>query len=65
MGIFSTGRRSGPRKFDYEPRHYDPEKDEKLKRRMRIRSRTRRGNSPGLLYLGVMLILVVAIYYAL
>lgn len=63
MGLFTSNRR-GPRRFDYEPRYYNPEKDEKMKRRMRIRSRSRNRSTPGLLYLGIMLVLVLLVYNA-
>lgn len=41
MGIFMPGRRAQPRRFSYEPRYYSPEKDDNIKRRMRIQSRAR------------------------
>jgi len=66
MGLFSAGR--GPRSFDYNPRHYDPDEDEdrQLKRRMEARrSRNRRGNPTGLLYLLALLLLTLFIYQAL
>lgn len=39
MGVISPNRR-GPRRFSYEPRYYNPEKEQSLKRRMRIQSRS-------------------------
>lgn len=66
MGLFSSGR--GPRKFDYEPRHYNPEEDDDrdLKRRMRSRRKRSERDSPmGLLYLAGLLLLTLFIYQAL
>ena len=66
MGIFIPSRRSKPRRFSYEPRYYDPTKDESLKRRMRIHSRARRRRSPlGLIYFAVLLFFAIYIYNAL
>ena len=66
MGIFVPKRRSKPRRFSYEPRYYDPSKDESLKRRMRIHSRARRRRSPlGLIYFVVLLFFAIYIYAAL
>ena len=70
-GSFTGGRRNKPRKFDYEPRFYDPDEDEqkkrseKIKRRMRIKSRTRRGKSTSLLYLLILLAFTIYLYFAL
>lgn len=61
MGIIG-GRRRKPRKFDYEPRFYDPQKEEDLKRRMRIGRESRRRNSSSLLYLLGLLIFTLYIY---
>ena len=66
MGIFVPRRRSKPRRFSYEPRYYDPTKDESLKRRMRVHSRARRRRSPlGLIYFVVLLFFAIYIYNAL
>ena len=46
MGLFLPGRRVRNKRFDYEPRFYDPKKDEKLKKRMRIQAHNRRRRSP-------------------
>ncbi len=65
MGIFiPTNRRVRNRRFSYEPRYYDPEKEERLKRRIRIksRSRARRRNPAGLIYFLVMLAMVIYVY---
>lgn len=63
MSLFGSSRK--PRRFDYEPRFYNPEKDEKLKKRMRIKSQTRSRhsrNAPGLIYLCFLLMLVLFMY---
>ncbi len=66
MGLFIRNRKVKPRRFSYEPRHYDPTKDESLKRRMRIHSRARRRRSPvGLLYFLALLLFAIYIYNAL
>ena len=66
MGLFVSSKRAKPRRFTYEPRHYDPKKDESLKRRMRIHSRARRRRSPvGLLYFFALLLFAIYIYNAL
>jgi len=66
MGLFIPNRKVKPRRFTYEPRHYDPSKDESLKRRMRIHSRARRRRSPvGLLYFLALLLFAIYIYNAL
>ena len=66
MGLFIPNRKVKPRRFSYEPRHYDPSKDESLKRRMRIHSRARRRRSPvGLLYFLALLLFAIYIYNAL
>ncbi len=66
MGLFIPDRKVKPRRFSYEPRHYDPKKEESLKRRMRIRSRARRKRSPvGLLYFAALLLFAIYIYNAL
>ena len=66
MGVFSGKRKTRPRAFKYEPRYYDPTRDESLKRRMRIKSRARRRRSPlALLYLLALLLFAVYIYNAL
>ena len=48
MGLLTPGRRVRPKRFDYEPRFYDPKKEEKLKKRMRVkRLSTAKRRSPG------------------
>ena len=66
MGLFTPSNKAKPRRFDYEPRYYDPSKDERLRRRIRIQSRARRRRSPiGLLYLAGLLLFAIYIYNAL
>ena len=57
MSIFPPGSRAKHRRFSYEPRFYDPKKDEDLKRRMRIKSLSRRKRrSPAGIILFVLLL---------
>ena len=65
MGLFVPSRKAKPRRFSYEPRYYDPTKDESLKRRMRIHSKARRRSPLGLLYFLVFLFFAIYIYGAL
>ena len=71
MSLFTGGKRKKPRGFDYEPRYYDPEEDEekqrseRVKKRMRIKSKTRRGKSTSLLYLLALLGFTVYLYLVL
>ncbi len=64
MGIFIPRRRVKHRRFDYEPRYYNPEKDESIKRRMRIKSRARhkRRSKLDMLYLLILLLFAMFIY---
>jgi hypothetical protein len=54
-----------PRRFDYEPRYYDPTEDNRFKRRLRFTSSTRRGRRPPFLFLAILLMLVMIVYLAL
>ena len=66
MGLFIPSRRARPRQFSYEPRYYNPEKDESIKRRMRIQGRTRRRRSPAtLIYFAALLIMALYLYFVL
>ena len=58
------GRRARPRKFSYEPRFYDPTKDDRLKRRMRAaRPGVRRKSSqPAFIAVGLGLLLALYLY---
>ena len=62
MSLFMPGRRVKHRRFSYEPRFYNPERDEKLKRRIRVHSRARRRRPAGLIYFLLLLVMVVYIY---
>jgi hypothetical protein len=62
MGLFMPGRRAKPRRFSYEPRYYNPEKDDKLRRRLRIHGRARRRRPTGILFLLVLLGFAIYIY---
>lgn len=63
MGLL-FGRKPRPRRFDYTPRYYDPRKDEKLKRRMRVHRRVRRRSPIALFYFAALLITALYIYMA-
>lgn len=66
MGLFTPSRKATPRRFSYEPRFYDPSKDESLKRRMRVHARARRRRSPiALFYFIALLLMAFYIYNAL
>lgn len=63
MGLFTPGRRSQPRRFSYEPRYYNPDHDDSIKRRMRIQSAARsKRRSSGFLQLVILLVLAVYFY---
>ena len=57
-------RRVQPRRFQYDPRFYDPKKDERLKRRMRVeRSRARpKTKQPQFIAVGLALLLALYLY---
>lgn len=52
----------GPRHFSYEPRFYNPKKEEDLKRRMRVKSLTRPKRRNPLRIIIFMLLLAMASY---
>jgi hypothetical protein len=54
--------RRAPRRFDYEPRYYDKAEDDRLKRRMRVPVKGRRGRHPGLIWLLLVLVIALLIY---
>ncbi len=64
--MFSQFRRgrAKPRKFSYEPRFYDPTKDDRLKRRMRsARPRVRpKSMQPKFIAVGLGLVLALYLY---
>ncbi|MDX1420143.1 MAG: hypothetical protein R3181_09260 [Rubricoccaceae bacterium] len=55
-------RRAQPRRFSYEPRFYDPKKDERLKRRMRVERNRARPKTKQPHFIAVGLGLVAALY---
>jgi hypothetical protein len=61
--LFSR-RRVQPRRFNYEPRFYDPSKDDRLKRRMRAaRPRERpKTKQPAFIAVGLGLLVVLYLY---
>lgn len=66
MGLFSAGR--GPRSFDYQPRHYNPEEDDDrdIRRRMNSRRTREAQNRPlSLLFFLALLFLTLLLYYSL
>lgn len=67
MSIFARGSRKNPRRFSYDPRYWDPRKDEDLKKRMRIRSLSRRKkrNPQGVIFFIILLALAIYAYVAL
>jgi len=66
MGLFTPSRRRKPKRFDYEPRFYNPEKEEDLKRRMRVKRRKNRQRSPlSILYLIGLLVFALFIMQSL
>ncbi len=63
MSIFiKTGRR--PRSFSYEPRYYDPKREENIKSRMRIKSKSRakRRSPAGIIFFFLLLAMAYYIY---
>jgi hypothetical protein len=66
MGLFTPSRRRKPKRFTYEPRFYNPDKEEDLKRRMRVKRRKKRQRSPlSILYLIGLLSFAVFLMYSL
>jgi hypothetical protein len=64
MGLFVPGRKVSPKRFDYEPRYYNPKKEENLRKRLRIQTRTRsnRRSPAGIIYFLLLLGMAVYIY---
>ncbi|MFT5144817.1 MAG: hypothetical protein ACI80V_001774 [Rhodothermales bacterium] len=65
MGIFTAGRKASFKRFSYEPRFWDPSKEESLKRRMRMKSNVRRGKPARFVYVIMALVLAFWIYLTL
>mgnify|MGYP006300890799 CR=1 FL=1 len=64
MSIIGGSKRK-PRKFDYDPRFYDPSKEEDIKRRLRVRRKSNRRDPTSLLYLLGLLVFTIYIYLSL
>lgn len=64
MGIFIPSKQRTNRRFSYEPRYYNPEKEQKLRQRMQIqrRSLSKRRDKTGLLYFLMLLGLAFFVY---
>ncbi|GMQ82067.1 MAG: hypothetical protein BMS9Abin05_1508 [Rhodothermia bacterium] len=63
MGLFIQGKNKGNRRFSYEPRFYNPEKEERLRRRIQVKRMTgRRRNSLGLIIFGILAAMVFYVY---
>jgi hypothetical protein len=60
--MLTPRHRPKARKFNYEPRFYDPSEDEKKKERVRFDSKTRRGKQPAFIAIAVLLLLVLYVY---
>lgn len=65
MGLFTPNKRATYRRFTYEPRFYNPEKDEKLRKRIRVGRQTRRRGPAGVIYFALILIVVLYMYITL
>lgn len=63
MGLFIPNKRAKHRRFDYEPRFYDPKRDQDIKHRMRVMSKARRRRGPArAVYIALLLILAIYLY---
>lgn len=63
MGLFIQGKKASNRRFSYEPRFYNPEKEERLKRKIRVKRLARRRRDPlGLIIFGILFAMVLYIY---
>lgn len=60
--MLSPRHRPKNRKFQYEPRFYDPKDDERKKQRIRFQSKTRRGRQPAFVVVAVLLLLALYVY---
>lgn len=64
MSIIGGSKRK-PRRFDYDPRFYDPSKEDDIKRRLRVRRKSSRRDPTSLLYLLGLLVFTIYIYLSL
>ena len=63
MGLFIQGKKVRNKKYDYEPRYYNPKKEEKLKQRMRFTAPNKRRRSPvGLIYFVLLCAMAIYVY---
>lgn len=63
MGLFIPNRKVRNKRFDYEPRFYDPKKEERLRQRMRIKRVTgKRRNTSGIIYFTILFAIVIYVY---
>ncbi len=63
MGLFTPNRNIRRKKFEYEPRFYDPKKDEKIKQRMRVQRLTgKRRKSSGIIYFVILFAMALYVY---
>ncbi len=63
MGLFIPNKRATHRRFDYEPRFYDPKREQDIKHRMRVGGKARRRPGPAkAVYIAVLLLLALFIY---
>ena len=62
VSVLIPRSRPRPRRFEYEPRFYDPSKDQRLKRRMHFKRKTRRGKQPAFVGVAVLLLVALGIY---
>lgn len=63
MGLFTPNRGLKRKKFEYEPRYYDPKKEEKLKQRMRVQRLTsKRRKSTGIIYFVLLFAMALYVY---
>jgi hypothetical protein len=60
--MLTPRHRPKARRFHYEPRFYDPGKDERMKKRIRFKSPTRRGKQPAFIAVAVLLLIAFYIY---
>lgn len=56
------GKRYRHKRFNYQPRYYDPSKDERIRERMRMHSSTRRGRGGNVF---IYILLLCALLYLL
>lgn len=60
--MLTPRHRPKARKFNYEPRFYDPSEEERKKERVRFTSKTRRGKQPAFITVAVLLLIALYIY---